>query len=170
MYDTIKRPVNRILEFLVVIFMATLVVAVVWQVFSRYVLNDPSTTTDELSRYLMIHVGFLGAAYTTGLKRHLSIDLFSGALKGVPRLTADLLYHGVIITFAAVIMVYGGFNLTMNTLSLGQLASSLGIKVGYFYIVIPVSGLFICFYSLLFILETLGNFKSNQGSGAEVTS
>ena len=143
--------------------------AVVWQVFSRYVLNDPSTTTDELSRYLMIHVGLLGAAYTTGLKRHLAIDLFSSNLKGSAKLASDLLYHGVITAFAAGIMVYGGFNLVQNTLRLGQVASSLGVKVGYFYIVIPVSGLFICFYSLLFIIETLINYKSNGSSVTRIT-
>lgn len=43
--------------------------------FSRYVLNQPSTLTDELARFLMIWVGLLGAAYTVGAQRHLSIDL-----------------------------------------------------------------------------------------------
>ena len=167
MFESIKRPVDKVLETLVILCMSALVVAVVWQVFSRYVLNDPSTTTDELSRYLMIHVGLLGAAYTTGLKRHLAIDLFSANMKGAPKLLADLLYHGVIAAFAAGIMIYGGYNLTMNTLRLGQVASSLGIKVGYLYIVIPVSGLFICFYSLLNIVETFKNH--NNGSDNEVT-
>ena len=34
--------------------------------FSRYILANPSSFTDELARYLMIWVGVLGAAYVAG--------------------------------------------------------------------------------------------------------
>ena len=52
-----------------------LVVCDVWQVLSRYIFSAPSTITDELSRYLFMWVAMIGAAYTTGQKRHLAIDL-----------------------------------------------------------------------------------------------
>ena len=59
-----------------------LVVTVTWQVFSRYVLNDPSNWTGELSRYAMVWLGLLGASYLFGTKGHLAITLLDGYLEG----------------------------------------------------------------------------------------
>ncbi|WP_390623628.1 TRAP transporter small permease subunit [Vibrio mangrovi] len=41
---------------------------------SRYVLNAPSTFTDEIARFLFIRVGLMGAAYTLGEKRRLKVN------------------------------------------------------------------------------------------------
>lgn len=75
--DRIKKIVDRSIASFAVVVMVALVACVVWQVFSRYVLSQPSTLTDELARFLMIWVGLLGAAYTVGAQRHLSIDLLA---------------------------------------------------------------------------------------------
>lgn len=71
----IVRLVNRVIAIFSVLLSAILVVCVVWQVISRYVLGAPSIVTDELARFLFMWVGLIGAAYATGLKRHLAIDL-----------------------------------------------------------------------------------------------
>lgn len=65
-FNRLKLAVDRVIAAFSVIVMIALVMCVVWQVFSRYVLNQPSTLTDELARFLMIWVGLLGAAYTVG--------------------------------------------------------------------------------------------------------
>ena len=58
-----RRMIDKGLEGLLVFLMAFLVVDVLWQVVSRYVLVSPSSVTDELAGYLLIWVGLLGAAY-----------------------------------------------------------------------------------------------------------
>lgn len=78
--NRIKLAVDRTIAAFSVAVMVALVICVVWQVFSRYVLNTPSTLTDELARFLMIWVGLLGAAYTVGAQRHLAIDLLAMTL------------------------------------------------------------------------------------------
>ena len=49
----IKDKLNRVLEFILIIVLGVMVLNVSWQVFSRYVLANPSSFTDELARYLM---------------------------------------------------------------------------------------------------------------------
>ena len=88
--EKFKQPIDRLLAGFTVAVMAMLVVCVVWQVFSRYVLAQPSTMTDEIARFSMIWVGLLGAAYATGKRRHLSIDLFVSDLTGGRRLANQL--------------------------------------------------------------------------------
>lgn len=52
-FNRLKLAVDRVIAAFSVAVMLALVVCVVWQVFSRYVLNQPSTLTDELARFLM---------------------------------------------------------------------------------------------------------------------
>nr|WP_313084489.1 TRAP transporter small permease [Atlantibacter sp.] len=136
-------------------FAPSLVVCVVWQVFSRYVLSQPSTSTDELARFSMIWVGLLGAAFAVGKRRHLSIDLFTAELTGIRKLINQLFIDGCVFLFAACAMVWGGMALLMSVFKSGQLSPALQMPMAYVYVVLPISGLLICWYSALYMLDTL---------------
>jgi TRAP-type C4-dicarboxylate transport system permease small subunit len=68
----VRRMLDNLLEPALIIIISVLVVAVLWQVFSRYVLQAPSTVTDELARFLLIWLTLLGAAWVVGQKGHLA--------------------------------------------------------------------------------------------------
>lgn len=150
---TWKRPADTILGSFCVIVMLLLVACVVWQVVSRYVLNDPSTFTNEAARYLMMWVGLLGAAYTVGLQRHLSIDLISGNLSGRTYRFVHLLINLIIMTFTFLVIFKGGIDLVEKVLSRGQVSAVMRIPMGYVYLALPISGTFMMFYSALFVVE-----------------
>ena len=73
----LRSQIDSVLEKALVFIMSLMVVNVLWQVFSRYLLANPSSFTDELARYLMIWVGVLGAAYVAGKGNHVAITYFS---------------------------------------------------------------------------------------------
>lgn len=108
--DKLIGIINRGLSTFCIVLSSFLVACVVWQVFSRYVLNAPSTTTDELARFLFIWVGLMGAAYTLGQKRHLAIELLEQILENKPTKLGvlRLVINIVSVIFASVIMIYGG--------------------------------------------------------------
>ena len=58
--EDIRYKLNRVLEVILIMLLGVMVLNVSWQVFSRYVLANPSSFTDELARYLMIWLGVLG--------------------------------------------------------------------------------------------------------------
>ena len=78
----LKSIIDRALAWLVIVVMASLVIDVLWQVFTRFVLRDPSSFTEELARYLLIWVGLLGASYAAGKRMHLALDLLPMKLEG----------------------------------------------------------------------------------------
>ena len=53
--------------------------------------------------------------------------------------------------FAAVILVYGGAQIT--NLAMGQMTSSLGVPVGVFYVALPISGVLNIAYTVLNIVD-----------------
>ena len=53
---------DQLLEYLIISIMAVLVIDVLWQVASRFILGDPSSFTDELARFLLIWLSLFGGA------------------------------------------------------------------------------------------------------------
>ncbi|WP_339703766.1 TRAP transporter small permease [Algoriphagus aquimarinus] len=137
-------------NFLVVL-MALMVVNVTWQVVSRYVFQSPSSFTDELSRYMLIWVGMLGAAYVAGKNEHLAIDILLTKLKDKAQDKLMILINCCVLIFALVVMVIGGSNLVYLTFVLEQRSAVLQIPLAYIYAIIPFSGLLVIYYQLVAI-------------------
>ncbi|MCQ1059710.1 TRAP transporter small permease [Photobacterium sp. ZSDE20] len=159
--------INRGLAMFTVSLSSFLVFCVIWQVISRYVIGKPSTVTDELARYLFMWVALIGAAYTTGQKRHLAIDLLTMKLSGKRKLINEIVIQLAIAAFAFIVLVYGGTNLALKTLSTGQVTPALGLEMGYIYFCLPISGALMIFYSAVFGFEKLSQLLSGDIPAAE---
>lgn len=148
-----RKIADLVIERTLILLLGLMLLQVLWQVFSRYILRVPSSFTDELSRFLLIWIGLLGASYATGKKMHLTIDLLPNSLKGRKKRLLNLIIHLLVMLFALMVMVIGGIRLVYVTLTLGQTSSALEIPLGYIYLIVPVSGIMIIFYSILNLVE-----------------
>jgi TRAP-type C4-dicarboxylate transport system permease small subunit len=148
-----EKKLNRVLEIFLVILMSVLVVDVLWQVFSRYLLDSPSSFTDELAGYLLIWVGVLGAAYVAGKKEHLAIDILVQKSPPERQRKLQFLIHSLILLFALSVMVIGGSSLVYTRFVLQVKSAALQLPLGYVYIVLPLSGLIIIYYEILHIVH-----------------
>lgn len=151
----VKNKIDVILKWLLVFIMAAMTLNVLWQVFSRFILQDPSSITEELARYMLIWIGMLGAAYVAGQKMHLAIDLLSTKLSGLKKSYLEIIIQLFIFLFSFFVMVIGGIRLVQITLSLNQISAALQIPLGYVYSVVPISGALMMFYSITFIIEEI---------------
>lgn len=136
----VKRRVDRALELTLAILMSAMVLVVLWQVATRYVLRDPSSVTEELARFGLTWLGLLGASYGFGRRAHLAIDLVPHGRK-LERIVAV-----VVAAFAVLVLVVGGSTLVSKTLALGQTSAALQFQRGYVYLALPLSGVLILFY------------------------
>ena len=143
------RFIDSALSFTLAVAMTGILVAVVWQVISRYLLGDPASYTEEIARFLLIWIGILGAALAYRKRAHLGFSLLVDKLVGHNKKVALTLIASVVILFCAIVMLNGGALLVYLTWALNQISASLGIKIGYIYSVLPLSGLLIIFYSLV---------------------
>lgn len=143
-----RQQVDRVLGMTVASLMVLMVLNVLWQVASRYLVGSPSIFTDELANFLLIWVGLLGAAYASGKKMHLAIDFLPQKLEGKRKKHLFFVITVLIVLFAVTVMLVGGVRLVYLTLLLEQLSPSLQIPLGYVYLVIPISGVFIIYYSI----------------------
>jgi TRAP-type C4-dicarboxylate transport system permease small subunit len=142
----LRKRIDRILEVFLISLMSLLVIDVLWQVFSRYVLASPSSFTDELAGFLLIWVGLLGSAYVAGKNEHLAIDLMLQKRKGAGKKRLQLIINSVVGIFALFVMCIGGAWLVFTRFHLEVYSAALGIPLGYVYLVLPLSGVLIIYY------------------------
>jgi TRAP-type C4-dicarboxylate transport system permease small subunit len=157
--DGITRIVSTVLIFL----MAAMVVDVTWQVFTRFILRDPSEFTEELAGFLLIWIGLLGAGYAYYVKAHLGIDILTTKLSGVRKQISEIVIAGIVCLFALFVLVVGGWRLVALTFTLEQISPVMGISMGYVYLVLPLTGILFIYYSIYFIVEALKEKDRKSG-------
>lgn len=158
-----KRALDYVLGTAVFLILMVIVISVTWQVVSRYILGTPSTLTSEVARLLFMWLALLGGAYTYGQARHLAIDILPLALKGRSRQVLNTLILLAVAGFAYFVMVWGGWQMVSRTLASGQITPTLRLPMGYVYGPIPVAGLFIIVYSIIFLGRVWLNPKAEGG-------
>ena len=162
MLPKIKKVLDRFLEFLLTAVMIILVLDVVWQVFTRYVLRAPSSWTEELATFLMIWVCMLGASVALYRGAHLGIDYFVGKFSIRTRLYTEIFVFICIGLFSLCVMLIGGVQLVSRTLALNQISPAMKIRMGYVYLAIPISGFFLVLYSIELLLERIVALKNHK--------
>lgn len=149
--------IDKIIQVLSTIIMGVMVIAVCWQVITRYILNNPSTVTEEALRYLLIWVTMVGGAYAYGRRKHLAITALSKRLSFKGQKILDIFVQAMVILFCVVVMIGGGTRL-VNT-------AALQLPMPLIYASVPVGAILFIFYALIFIGEDLRDMK--QGPKAE---
>jgi len=159
--DLVFNKVCRILEVFMIIIFALLVLDVLFQVFSRYLLGTSFTWTEEFARFSLIWLTILRAAYLNGTQEHLSMDFLYQKFSESNQRKASILIEVLVFLFALIVMVIGGLNLVYTTLHLEQLSGTLRIPLGYVYAIMPFSGFLIMCFSVYHISKILKNKINN---------
>lgn len=165
--NDLARILERVLAWMLIVLMAASVVNVLWQVFTRFVLQNPSSYTEELARYLLVWIGVLSAAYGVGTRSHLAIDLLPMKLEGRRRQWLEVFIQTCLLVFAIGVMVVGGIRLVGVTLFLEQTSAALSVKLGHVYLVLPISGGIIAFFAAVHLLEATRGLTGPDQTGVE---
>ena len=163
--ETLRKGLDKVLEFICCALLALMTILVTWQVISRYLLNSPSTITEELVLFSFVWLGLLGGAYLFGRNEHMAMTFLFDKLGEKNQTKVKLFFELVIMAFALFILVFGGWN--MSKLSMGQLSSSLQVPMGYVYLALPLSGITTVIYNVLNIadiVKELSGDKNKKGS------
>lgn len=146
-----KSVLDKALAVLLSVLIFSMVCVALLGVFSRLFVGKQASFTTEFLRYALLWLSLLAAAYGFGEKGHISITFLKDKFKGKALLILNIATELIIMFFAVAAMIYGGIqgvNLGMH-----EISPTLNIKVGYIYTVLPLSGVFIVFYSIYNLLD-----------------
>lgn len=143
-----KKIIDKYLGHFLVFLMMLMTFDVLWGVLTRYAFGSQADWSEELARFLLMWIGILGAAYAAGQHLHLAIDLLKPKLSMGNQKRLFIFINLLIIVFAFLVMVVGGFRLMYVTQVLGQLSAALRIPMYLVYAVLPLSGLLVVYYKI----------------------
>ncbi len=158
---TLDSILDKIMRGLMAVSMLSLVVGGFWQVFSRWVLSNPSTFTEEFMRYMLIWAGMIGSAYCFYKNQHLALALFRNKARGGVKVALQVLTEVAIVFFVSYVFIYGGFRMASNATNTSPV---LRIPFTVLYQILPLSG---CFIARARILDYIKMFsvRGNKEEG-----
>jgi TRAP-type C4-dicarboxylate transport system permease small subunit len=113
--------------------------AAAWQVFTRFLLSQPSPWSEALVRQALVWMVMLGLAGAIREGALVAIDVTRAALKGRARLALDL------VIFAAIVSLFGvlfWFGWEMANRVRFQSIAGLTVSIAWGYAAIPVGAVF----------------------------
>ena len=150
---------GRLLEVLVVFLLMLMTALMFAQVLGRFVFQNGLFWAEELSRFTMITLVYLGAGIACKNKDHISITILDGILKNsgikykIYRTSIALLSCAFLIIVAKV-----GFSV-LHVVS-AQKSANMQITMNLIYMIIPISSCIMVFYLLMEIIQLFA--KSNN--------
>ena len=148
----LSRRINRAMEWSLAGIGLVMVVVVAAQVFCRYVLNHSLFWSEELARYLLVWLTFLGATVAYHRRAHPSIDMLQARVG--PRAARAMTIAGYLaaLFFFGVLTVYG---LQFAHFVRAQISPALQIPKWTVMLVLPISGTILCLHTWVLLIEAL---------------
>jgi TRAP-type C4-dicarboxylate transport system permease small subunit len=148
-----RRAFDRVLDWItgvakvVMVFMTCVIFAItIVTVFTRYILDFVPSWSEEVPRYLLVWITYLGAALAVKYKEHISLDFFFNLLPVRARQIGHLLLNGLVAIVGVIMVVYG---IGLVSHFGDDLMESIPVGNFWLYMAMPISGSMM----LLFIIQ-----------------
>ncbi|OEU66360.1 MAG: C4-dicarboxylate ABC transporter permease [Desulfobacterales bacterium PC51MH44] len=150
--EKLSRSINNWVEFLLFGLGFSMSVIIAVQVFCRYVLNHSLFWSEELARYLLVWLTFLGASVAYYRNVHPGIDVIYARMpNSIQKITA-ITVHLVSMTLFGIMIIFGTkFSYFVRL----QISPALNLPKWLIFTIIPISGLILMLHSLTFFLNEL---------------
>jgi TRAP-type C4-dicarboxylate transport system permease small subunit len=153
----IRFVIDRALAAICIVTFVALVAIVSWQVFTREVINNSAPWTEEAARYMFVVLSVLAAAYVFSERGHIAVEILIEKLSPPLQKVMGIIIELVVIFFALLIFIYGGLRVAEN--AWGQDIATLPLSVGQVFLVLPIAGVLITFYSIAHLIGILAGVE-----------
>src|SRR5699024_4302115 len=140
--------INSLVKYIVSILFIVMVILVALQVLTRFVIDYPISWSEEVGRYLMVYIVFLGSGLLVRKNGHIAIDFLLEIINLDNRKRLEFV-NLAISTIFFLILIYSGIQLTMVVL--GQATPTLQFSMAWAYAAMPIG-------SILMLLNALAVF------------
>jgi len=149
-FERFSFTLNSWIEYLLFGLGFTMTVVVAVQVFCRYVLNQSLFWSEELARYLLVWLSFLGASVAYRRQAHPGIDVLYAKLPAAwQRITATAVHLASLSLFA--VMIFFGYRFAYFVRL--QISPALYLPKWIVFSIIPISGCILMVHGINFLLQ-----------------
>ncbi len=160
----VSDSLNRGAEYLLIALIASISILIFVQVVFRYGFNHSIYWSEEVGRYTLIWITFIGASVGFKKKSHVGVDFLYKAFNEFTKIILTVVSDCVILILAIILTVYG---IKLARFVRLQSSAALLISMSIPYSAIWVGGLFTFFHSLSFLIDDtsrLVHFKKKRST------
>lgn len=143
--DSILFRIVKGLEGLMIASSVIMTIVMFAQVVLRYVFKTGFPWTEELSRFLMIYLVFIGSIVLTHEDSHISVTIFDEMLKGTALKILKCVQYLIAIIYCGLMVRIGFASLPIVKM---QKSPNMRITMDYVYIIIPICCAFMLIYTV----------------------
>jgi len=158
--ERVSIACNRYAEYLLLLLGVSMTATVILQVFCRYVLNHSLFWSEELARYLLVWLTFIGATVAYHRNMHPGVDILFKRLDRASRDRIRQIVHLVSLVFFLVMIWYG---CTFAYFIRVQTTPALSLPKWLIFSIIPISGALLSLHGAAFLLK--GSLSSRVAGG-----
>lgn len=137
-YRRVVDGLNVAVRWILAALMLVMTVLIGWQVIARFIVGESLTFSEEVSRFVMVWLVIVGAAYAAKNGRLMKVDLVEHMLSGRAKTTVIMIAGMLSIVFYLVLVVFGFF--IVNAVSY-QLTPATEVSMSIPMAALPVGGL-----------------------------
>ena len=156
----IRKGMNTVVSTICIVLFAVMVIVGTYQIVTRFVFNSPSTVSEELLTYTFAWMAIFSSAYVFGKRDHMRMTFVADKLPKEQRKILEIVIELLIIAFAVIVLIYGGF--TIMGLTMTQKTASLGVMMGVVYAVVPICGILIAIYGVLNVIDLCAGYENTE--------
>ena len=156
----IRKGMNTVVSTICIVLFAVMVVVGTYQIITRFIFNSPSTVSEELLTYTFAWMAIFSSAYVFGKRDHMRMTFVADKLPKEQRKILEIVIELLIIAFAVIVLIYGGF--TIMGLTMTQKTASLGVMMGVVYAVVPICGILIAIYGVLNVIDLCAGYENTE--------
>lgn len=146
----VSRRVNQAVEWGLAGIGVVMVVVVAAQVFCRYGLNHSLFWSEELARYLLVWLTFLGATVAYHRRVHPSIDILQARVGPAAARAMTIAGYLVALFFFGVLTIYG---LQFAHFVRAQISPALQMPKWIVMLALPLSGTILCLHTCALLIQ-----------------
>ena len=150
----LRNLASQVARLVVILMMAVMSVVIIIQVYVRYVVKGSFPWSEELARYLMAWVAFLGSSLGIETGAHVGVELFVNLLPKRLRIGVKVIIKLAMLAFLAA-AIKESYSLCLGVAS--QLSPALMIPMVWPYLSVPVGCVFMFIQLLPSFLEDLSD-------------
>ncbi len=165
-FDRVLEWITTVVKWVMVSMTIVIFIITTYTVFTRYILNIVPSWSEEIPRYLLVWITYLGAGLAIKFKEHISLDVFFNLMPLRARQVGHFFLNGL-VAIVAVIMVVYGIGLVNH---FGEdLMESIPVTNFWLYLAMPVSGTLMLLYLVQDTWKRVRDFgKAEAASGSEM--
>lgn len=142
-YERVVDMISAAAKWAMLAMASVIFVVICATVFTRYVLNLVPSWSEEVPRYMLVWITYLGAALCVRYQEHISLDIFFKLLPARAQRYGQVVLNLMVGVVGAIMVVYGvGLVRQFGD----DLMESIPVTNFWLYLAMPTSGLLIILY------------------------